>query len=577
MEDKNNTRLVLNKKFTHEKLKNFAKEKLKIEDPNKFKLKKDLVNHIIENKGSKEIDKLLNPSGFQIWWDKNHNRFLNLVGIILGLASVILGIYAILPPDEMIIKGKVLNLGEPLIGANITLPKINTANVKTDNYGEFIFSSIPSKRLPQDSIEIQVESKYLEKTNIISIPKRDCFNNVIIEINESQSILLDSTKFSILILPFQLLKDCTSPPSAIEATISTRLNDMAEIDSLNLEAKFLNSGIGCSKTYNQVKEIGKKYNANLVVWGDLYGQCFSDSMNSCLKYVIIDSPIKNIDKNGKTKITQHIMSDIGRGELQYDVDYIIYYSLALWAGNKKDHKLAIKHCNKIIEDVNSNSPSVLVTKGYHLYKIGDTLNTQLCFEKAIELDSTKGGSYMNLAILYDDQKEYDLAENYFQKAIHFEPTNPQIHSNYGNFHRGQKQYIKAELELLKSIALDSSHVAAYVGLGNLSLTKSSQIEARNYYKKGLEINPYFKEAHIFRHNMGYSYLKENKLDSAEVYFQINIELNPDFSNSYFSLGQVNLERGCIKDAQDLYLKYCEIAPEWKLPKFDSLFQLAPNS
>ena len=79
-----------------------------------------------------------------------------------------------------------------------------------------------------------------------------------------------------------------------------------------------------------------------------------------------------------------------------------------------------------------------------------------------------------------------------------------------------------------------------------------------------------------RHNFGRTFLQEGQLDSAEFYLRKNLKHKPDFASSYFVLGQVYIERQSIDSAQQLYFKSCELMPEWRTPKFDSIFHVFPN-
>lgn len=576
--NKEKTKKLLASSFLHKDLILFAKEKLNIQIPKKIKTKKSLVDFIVLTIDEEVIIQSLKPPTPKAPWKKRIDHFYGICSAIGLLLSILFfGVSSRSSVNEVSIIGKVVQGNTPLVGADISLPQLNLVAAKSGNLGGFTFPPISEERLPSDSLQLRVIFDEIEKNYFFPISEKKSMDNIIIDVYSDRLIFFDSTKFSILILPFQLLQNCTIKETGIEETIRTRLNSMAEFDSLNIEVTTLLAGIKCPKTYNEARDIGNMYNANLVVWGDLYENCFSDSLKSCVKYAVIDTPIKSLNEKGETSIRRNTLDNIGRGELQLDVDYIIYYSLALEASFEDNHALSISYCEKIINDIDPTSASTYTTLGYSYYKEGDELGAELSFIKAISFDSTKSGAYMNLGMLYHEQKKYPLAEKNFQTAILNDPNNPQIRSAYGSLLINLKEYEKAEKEIKKSISLDPKHISGYVTLGNFytHTQKNNQPMARYYYKKALKINPNFKLAHFIRHNFGRTYLQEGKLDSAEFYLRKNLELSPNFAASYFVLGQVYIERENLDSAQSLYLKSCKLMPEWRTPRFDSIFQISP--
>jgi Tfp pilus assembly protein PilF len=55
------------------------------------------------------------------------------------------------------------------------------------------------------------------------------------------------------------------------------------------------------------------------------------------------------------------------------------------------------------------------------------------FEKAVEIDPTYPAAWNNLAIAYEEQGNFELANKAYAKAVELDPGNPLIRQNYDLF------------------------------------------------------------------------------------------------------------------------------------------------
>jgi len=142
--------------------------------------------------------------------------------------------------------------------------------------------------------------------------------------------------YKVLLLRFQPYENCTLQENKIEIAIRDRLLEKSEEEELGLQVLF-DTIQPWPKTFADARKIGAKKGADLVIWGDLYERCYSDSEAS-LSYVIVNSSSYGVEQKGKsTTETLISLEDIKKnGQLQKDVDFVIYWTLGLQAHEKND-------------------------------------------------------------------------------------------------------------------------------------------------------------------------------------------------------------------------------------------------
>ncbi|WP_019242561.1 MULTISPECIES: rhomboid family intramembrane serine protease [Bacillus] len=83
---------------------------------------------------------------------------------------------------------------------------------------------------------------------------------------------------------------------------------------------------------------------------------------------------------------------------------------------------------------------------------------------------------------------------------------------------------KAKKILLSSINNDIISPNAYFFLGNFSIDEKDFDQAQKYYKKAIELNPEFHQAHF---NLALTYLQNNEVSEAKKHVDKALELNPN--------------------------------------------------
>lgn len=149
--------------------------------------------------------------------------------------------------------------------------------------------------------------------------------------------------FKIAILPFDVLENCQYKETNIEKTIQKRLWDLDEEQHLNLQIIF-RTDQKCPSSFVEGEEIGKSLKADMVIWGDLYEQCETDTTQACLKYAVLKEVPTSVERTGKTEITAiKSMVNIKKGYLQKNIDLVIYTTLGFDAYYKNEFEKALVH------------------------------------------------------------------------------------------------------------------------------------------------------------------------------------------------------------------------------------------
>lgn len=88
----------------------------------------------------------------------------------------------------------------------------------------------------------------------------------------------------------------------------------------------------------------------------------------------------------------------------------------------------------------------------------------------------------------------DEALNYYKEAIELNNNNEFIHNSMASIYRANGEFISAKMHLNESINIDDNNAITYYNYGNVLVDMEKQDEAKEMYKRALEVNPDFDEA-----------------------------------------------------------------------------------
>jgi len=111
-------------------------------------------------------------------------------------------------------------------------------------------------------------------------------------------------------------------------------------------------------------------------------------------------------------------------------------------------------------------------------------------QKAIEFNPKNAEAYAVLALVFQQEKEFELAEKNFKKALRIDAKNPRILNNYGSFLYVTERYAEAMTQFEKA-ANDYMYVDRVSVLENMGLTalRMNQIDlAKSYFQRAINLN-----------------------------------------------------------------------------------------
>ena len=157
---------------------------------------------------------------------------------------------------------------------------------------------------------------------------------------------------------------------------------------------------------------------------------------------------------------------------------------------------------------------------------GDLNRTRVALDKALSIDARSVEAHVLLAVVLQAESEFELAEGHFEKALRIAPRNSQALNNYGAFLYARQRYEDAivPLRLL--------------------------VEDTSYRARGQAFE-----------NLGFAYLRADKIGAAEEAFLRATQLNVRQPRSTLELAELAFERGDYETALARLLEFRLLAQQ----------------
>lgn len=128
--------------------------------------------------------------------------------------------------------------------------------------------------------------------------------------------------------------------------------------------------------------------------------------------------------------------------------------------------------------------------GLQYLQAGNTVNAKTSVQRAIAIDSGYAPAYNAMALIFQAEQEFELAEEYFRKALAADKTSAMIHNNYGAFLFAQQRYDEACKQLNRATTdpFYQQRAQALENLGRCYLLTDSTDAAQEAFRRALAIN-----------------------------------------------------------------------------------------
>ena len=183
---------------------------------------------------------------------------------------------------------------------------------------------------------------------------------------------------------------------------------------------------------------------------------------------------------------------------------------------------------RYFDEANTYSPNWVVpmaNQSATYADLGELGRARKVAQQALKLDSTYALLYHNLAFTYDAEEKLDKAIELYEKAIHFNPDHRFTYYNLGLIHFQR---------------------------GDLGKTEQNFLAFADKLPK--------PEPGIWS-DLGLIADLQKKDNAATTYFNRALEIDPEYANTYYNLGEFHRNFGRLQKAEAASLKYLEKHPE----------------
>ena len=138
------------------------------------------------------------------------------------------------------------------------------------------------------------------------------------------------------------------------------------------------------------------------------------------------------------------------------------------------------------------------------------------------------------------------------------PRKARPYSNLGVAQKDQNLTAAAYQSFRKALQLNPNFDEAHYNLAIILNERGKTDEAIAHYRKAVEIRPDYVNAH---NNLGAAYLSQNNLDEAGVHFRRALQLDPKHAQAHSNMGLAHVKQDKLDEAVENFLKALELNPK----------------
>ncbi len=132
-----------------------------------------------------------------------------------------------------------------------------------------------------------------------------------------------------------------------------------------------------------------------------------------------------------------------------------------------------------------------------------------CFREAIANNPQLGEAHANLALLLDQNRQWDEAEQAYRQAIALRPGVAEIHLNLGGLLSQQRRFDEAGECYLQAVELAPESAGVWCNLGVWHVCQQQEDHAEACYRRALALEPHHAKTNF---NLGYLLLRQGRFD-----------------------------------------------------------------
>ena len=160
----------------------------------------------------------------------------------------------------------------------------------------------------------------------------------------------------------------------------------------------------------------------------------------------------------------------------------------------QDPEENVESDSRSVEAFSTFSPESLVKRADEAFENGDLEKAFALLTEADAKDPKNPDTLFKMAYILQKRNDNVSALNYYKNALDIDGDNEFIHNAMASIYKENKEYASAKMHLNASINIEPNNAITYYNFGNLFLDMDHKDEAKEMYKKAIEINEDFVEA-----------------------------------------------------------------------------------
>ena len=180
------------------------------------------------------------------------------------------------------------------------------------------------------------------------------------------------------------------------------------------------------------------------------------------------------------------------------------------------------------------------------------------FLKALDTDKNYSEAHLQLALLYQDEKDFKNVEKHFDEAIISDCKDAKMLDDKGEELLKKSQFQNAKEQFVKAQEKKSHCADVYYQQSKYLLNQLKINEALNSLGNSIKMNPSISEV---QREYGILLSSDNQIDNARFHLEKSLDINYGDSISHYHLGMIMVKMKDYEDAEQHFLSALDIDPK----------------
>ena len=184
-------------------------------------------------------------------------------------------------------------------------------------------------------------------------------------------------------------------------------------------------------------------------------------------------------------------------------------------------------------------------KANQLVKEGNFTEAIPEYQSLIEMNPEYAAGYSNLGLIYLQQGNHELAKQYLFQSIQKKPELLEGYFNLGVLYQDENAFEKALTFYKEVVTRDKQDGVTFLRMGYCALGMDNKEDARAFFEESFRLQPNSLEAGAALASI---YINLNRLEDAEEVLRVNLISYPEELSLHYSLGLVLRQQNKIEKA-----------------------------